>query len=946
MDAERWQRLSPLLDVLLELEPAARDEQLRILRDENPQLAAELEELLTLERQNTSFIAKPLLAGNNEPLQAGTMIGPYRLESPLGEGGMGTVWLAVCADGLYQRKVALKLLRPGLVSPNLRLRFDREREILARLEHPNVARLFDAGVASAGQPYLALEYVAGVPITEYCRNHALSVDARLKLFLQVCDAVSYAHANLIVHRDLKPSNILVTTAGEVRLLDFGIAKLLDASDSARTQGRTETRMFTLHYAAPEQVSGGLVTAMTDVYSLGVVLYELLTDAKPYRLRRQSDAEWEQAILNVEPLKPSVVSRRNVNTGSSSGADQTTLPTASTQTRRRARRLSGDLDNIVLKTLAKQPEQRYPSVEALAADLRRHLEGRPVQARTQNFGYRLHKYLSRQRWQLAMGGAITAMLLIALLISVRQTEQARRDARRAREMQDFVAGLFDNANGAQGARSFDVRQLLLDGERRSERELAKQPLAHAELLDVLVRLRTGLGDYPQALQLLERQQALLAGLTDASPALHVQAAIQHGHVLYLLDRSRDCVQRMVPLQAQAMHLRGQPLQQAAFYSQLGRCQLALGQRADVRLLFERSAALRRAADDGIGVAGSLYELALLDAYSGKPDSALRGYQKALAELGRHADAPPSLVVDILRSQAVALRARGDTDAALADYARALSIARESFGENHPVTLGLRRAELSVRLVDLGHYRQAEREIRPLHAQTLQALGPQHHETGMAWNTLGIVALALGHNDEAVDDLAHAVSVLRNSAGSQQLHGVLFNYGMALHAAGRDAEALQALREARELRVEQFGASHAVVGFTDRMIGEVLAAQGNENEAATYFERAFALTRIGYGAQSPGTLLAELSLARYYGRVGRMDDAKQMLTQVATQPGGGSELPKLRWQARAYLAELQCRNGETMQARHDLDALLAELHRERSDDDLIIGEVELIRTKCRQ
>ncbi|UWX04091.1 serine/threonine protein kinase [Pseudoxanthomonas sp. NC8] len=205
-------------------------------------------------------------------------------------------WLAERADGLYRRQLALKLLRPGYADPNLRLRFSREREILTRLQHPNIARLLDAGIGEGDQPYLVLEYVEGVPLTEYCRDNALPVEARLRLFLQVCAAVSHAHANLIVHRDLKPSNMLVTPDRDVRLLDFGIAKLLDRDGTDVTHARTEVRAFTLHYAAPEQVRGEPVSTLTDVYSLGVVLYELLAGDKPYRLRRQSDAEWERAIL--------------------------------------------------------------------------------------------------------------------------------------------------------------------------------------------------------------------------------------------------------------------------------------------------------------------------------------------------------------------------------------------------------------------------------------------------------------------------------------------------------------------------------------------------------------------------------------------------------------------------------------------------------------------------
>ncbi|MFT3754831.1 MAG: tetratricopeptide repeat protein [Pseudoxanthomonas sp.] len=934
MDVDRWQRLSPLLDVLLELPADAREAQLQILRDEDPTLATDVEKLLALEEQTTDFIAAPLLVPDrgDGQLRAGTMMGPYRLENPLGEGGMGTVWLASRADGLYQRRVALKLLRPGLADPGLRQRFDREREILARLEHRHIARLLDAGIGAGDQPYLALEHVLGIPITDYCHGNELPLEARLKLFLQVCDAVSYAHANLVVHRDLKPSNILVTTTGEVRLLDFGIAKLLEPVDSSRTQGHTELRAFTLHYAAPEQIRGGAVTTMTDVYTLGVVLYELLTGAKPYRLRRLSDAEWEQAILAVEPLKPSVAVRRS--------GDTPTQPEA----RRLAWRLRGDLDNIVLKALAKLPESRYASAEALASDLRRHLEGRPIRARAPSLGYRMGKYIRRQRWPLAIGGSVAALLLAALAISLHQTEQARREAQRAQAMQDFVIDLFDGAGSARQGALFDAHRMLDAGERRGEGELASQPLARIELLDTIARLRISIGDYPQALELLQRQQVLLDQQADAPVAMRVAAAIQHGRALALLDRGSDCVQRMLPLQAATVRLRGQSLQQAAFDSQLGRCQRVVGRSQEARLLFEQALALRREAGDGVGVAESTWDLAQLDAAAGRIDHAHRGFDRALAELQRHTREPHPLTMDILRSRATLMRSNGDGDAALADYERALRIADGVYGQDHPSTVALRRQIVALK-VDQERYREAEDEARTLHELTIKALGPQHRETGRSWNTLGIIAWQLGRNQEAMDDLARAVAIWRGSGGELQLLADgLFNYGMILHAAGSDDEALRALQESRRLRVQQFGASDGRVGNTDRVIGEVLAAQGKTDEAGTYLDRALKLTRIGAGPQNLFALQAQLSLAQHYARSGRFAEAHTLLEPLADLQVQGSELPKLRWQGRAWLADIDCRGVHAAKARRDLDALLVELRRERPDGGVVTREAEAIRAAC--
>ncbi len=462
----------------------------------------------------------------------GARIGPYRLDRMIGEGGMGQVWLATRADGLYERKVALKLLRPGLVDPRLRQRFDREREILARFAHPYIARLLDAGIDRDGQPYLALEYVDGEAITTYCQSRQLDLAARIDLFRQVCEAVSHAHANLIVHRDLKPSNILVTPAGHVRLLDFGIAKLLDVEPLPLEQTRTGVRTFTLHYAAPEQIRGEPVTTMTDVYSLGVVLYELFTGSKPYRLKRQTDAEWEEAILDGEPLRASQAALR-----SDAEATRPYSP------KRLSRELSGDLDNIVNKALGKRPEQRYVSAEALSQDLLCYLRGRPIQARGERMGYRVRKYLYRHRWPVAAASMVLAVMLTALAVVGWQARQALREAGRAQAMQNFVAALFESAGSAPHDTPMDLRALLDMGIMRGERSLARQPQARAELYGVVARLRLGLGDYREANALLDQQLLLLRELPDAPASLRLEAATLRGNTRRLMSDAKGCLAQM-------------------------------------------------------------------------------------------------------------------------------------------------------------------------------------------------------------------------------------------------------------------------------------------------------------------------------------------------------------------------------------------------------------------
>ena len=937
MDAERWHRLSPLLDALLDLQPAARAEELERIRATDPALATDLETLLADADGHDDFLHDPL-PGIHPASRQGSRLGPYRLERLLGEGGMGQVWLAERADGLYQRQLALKLLRPGYADPNLRLRFSREREILARLQHPNIARLLDAGIGEGDQPYLVLEYVEGVALTDYCRIHALSVDARLRLFLQVCAAVSHAHANLIVHRDLKPSNMLVTTAGEVRLLDFGIAKLLDREDGDASGVRTELRAFTLHYAAPEQVRGEPVSTFTDVYSLGVVLYELLAGDKPYRLRRQSDAEWERAILEVSPPKPSATVRRLAETGQ---ADPV-------QARRLARRLRGDLDNIALMALDKVPSRRYGSVEALSRDIRRHLEGRPVEARPPRIGYRLQKYVQRHRLGMVLGTLALLALLAALGLALRHAQEARREAARAQAMQRLVLGLFDHAVGAQRSEGMALRELLSAGARRGEAELKQQPRARAELLGVLSRLYVGIGDYGEALGQSERQRQLLADDAGAPPGLRLEAASQHGRVLRLLSQSQHCVERMRPLAVQAQALAEElPQQVADFYIQYGRCQRMLGEPIAARQWFERALALRRdRLDDDAGMVEALIDLATLDSDAAHTDLAIRHFLAAQAQLQARLGDRHLLLVDIRRNLGALYLDRGDADDAEAVLRQALALALELHGPLHPTTLAVRR-QLGVACLQQGRLAEAEAELRAQHAATGSALGPRHLETAQSLAALGRLALERGDATAAVAQLQQAVSIWREPDGQRLLDAGLADLAMAQLALGDAAKAHATLEEARQRRSTRLGSSHPGVGELDRLLGELLLDRGQPEAARRWLERAAQLTRIGYGADDPRTLRAWLALARLpVAEAAAGDGPAQRLHRFSAALPHDPSLAGLRWQARAFAAQADCEGGRRADGYRQLRDLQSELGLARAEGGRLSRQVADLAAACRR
>src|SRR5690606_35149978 len=392
MDEDRWHELKDLFFAALEVPEPDRNVWLDGVVDAD--LRAEVRRLLTRDASaspllDTSPVAlAELIAPEPEepgPAEPGQHFGPYRVLDELGRGGMGNVYLAARMDGGFRQTVALKIIRREAGGREIRRRFEQERQILATLQHENIARLLDGGTSESGQPYFVMERIEGMPITTYCDEHRLSVEERLRLFQTVCDAVHYAHQNLIVHRDLKPSNIFVTKEGRLKLLDFGIAKLLDSDEQDALLTQTGRRLLTPAYASPEQLTGAPITTASDVYALGIVLYELLTGRRPYTIPRNVDAA--SFLVSIERLKPSPAMMDGPDADAAAQARSTT-------SERLRRRLEGDLDTILLEALRREPERGYTSVAAFRDDVGRHLQGMPVSARRDTLGYRVHKFIRR------------------------------------------------------------------------------------------------------------------------------------------------------------------------------------------------------------------------------------------------------------------------------------------------------------------------------------------------------------------------------------------------------------------------------------------------------------------------------------------------------------------------------------------------------------------------
>ena len=545
---QRWQQVKEVLSHALELDTGERRVFLDSACENDSELRAEIDELLGQQvdsesdvlEQFVSDAATRLRLDTYQAAKEGTRIGPYKLVREIGHGGMGTVYLAERDDEHYRQQVAIKLIKPGLGGEAIRKRFRNEMQILADLNHPNIARLLDGGQSDEGVPYLVMEYVEGLPIDVFCDEGQLSIEERLKLFSSVCAGVQYAHQHLVIHRDIKPGNILVNSDGVPKLVDFGIAKLLDHKRSDATA--TVMSFMTPDYASPEQVRGVAVTTATDIYSLGVVLYELLTGRKPYRTKSGVAHEVAQAICEEEPQRPSTTQKR----------------------------LHADLDNIVLMAMRKEPQRRYATAEQFAEDLRRHLDGLPVRARRDTFSYRAGKFVHRHKLGVAAAAVIALTLLIGIVATVWQARVARAERARAERRFQEVRQLANsivfevhdavvNLPGSTSARSLIVQRGLkyLDslaqdsaGDRGLQRELAAayEKLGAVQYTPSVAHL----GDLAGALESHRKAAALREALVAADPTNYDyrrELLDSHWFIATLLGRHGDMVQELNMIRGQ-------------------------------------------------------------------------------------------------------------------------------------------------------------------------------------------------------------------------------------------------------------------------------------------------------------------------------------------------------------------------------------------------------------
>ncbi len=818
MDSRRWQGLQELFLQALGQEGEARVRFLDEATAGDVVLRRELEDMLAAHEssEDSGWLARaPTRA--REPSETPSLpehVGPYRILELIGQGGMGQVFLAERADDQYRQRVALKVVRSDFGTDFLKERFRTERQILAQLQHPSISTLLDGGVTDDGRPYLVMQYEPGIRITEYCDEHLLSIRERLTLFAKVCEAVQFAHANLVVHRDLKPSNILVSEQGHPKLLDFGIAKILAGGDAFTRAVTGEIRLMTPEHAAPEQIRGEPVTTAVDVYSLGVLLYELLVGERPFKSTDTTPLLLQKKICEEAPTRPSDEVRRalarpedpSVQTGV---ADlRRTRPAALVNT------LTGDLDQIVLMALRKEPERRYESVAEFAGDVRRYLRGHPVHARADTFGYRVGKFVRRNR--VGVGFAATLVLSLA---------------------------------GFAGAMTFQQGQTAMERD-RAELELAKSETIAAFLADLFRanRPQDALGDTATARDLLERGVGRIDSL-DSQPELQNSMLLLLGDIYLSLGENAQAARLIERALAQREQTLQPPHSDLAYtLHAMGRLRFSEGDYGETlrfsEAALEQQRAVREPDDRAIAASLELRARAL-----GQLDS-LEGAETAYRDLIAHqreAFSPnaPQVATALHNLGRVLDRAAkyGESEAS---YRAALEIDRSRYPEHHP-TVAITLTSLGTALQRQRKFGEAVDLLEEVVAIQRTVVGPDHPRLATSLSALGNALNGAERPQEAIERLEEAATIYRSALGPDHpnVATVLYNTGRVAHGTGDLGRAEILYREALRIRAAALGPDHSRTALIEVFLGKCLTERGNLVEAEGLLRHALEINLAQFG-----------------------------------------------------------------------------------------------------
>jgi serine/threonine-protein kinase len=862
MDAERWSRIQELFHLAAELPPAEQAVLLDAECGDDHDLHDEVSALLDEDARGASLLDRDVAHVANEVLGRGAShqlpdtFGPYRITRLLGEGGMGVVYLARRDD--LGSDAAIKILRDAWLSPARRERFAIEQRTLAQLNHPLIARLYDADTLPDGTPWFVMEYVDGVPLTDYCRDHASSMADRLRLFHSVCEAVQHAHGHAIIHRDLKPSNIFVMQDGTVKLLDFGIAKQLDEGGANADHTRTGLRLMTPAYAAPEQIRAGRVGIHTDIYSLGVVLYELLTDRLPFDVAHCTPAEVETLIAEHDPVKPSAVARRR-REHEGPGAR---LPAASKSE-------WDDLDVMCLTAMHKDPARRYATVDALIRDIDRYLGGQPLEARPDSVRYRTGKFL-RRNWRAVSVAAAMFVIVVGLVVfyTVRLTNArnaALGEASRAQRVQGFMVSLFQGGDDDVGPADSLRVVTMLDRGLKEARALDAVPQSQAELYETLGSIYQELGNYGRADSLLrtalaERRALFHGDHQDIANSLLTLGLLLDAQAQY--DSAEQLIRQALAMQQRILP-RGDP--------SIAKTTASLGRVFDDQGRYPEAIATLGQAVDLLSAPGSLpadlaatiTELANTHFYAGHYAISDSLNQRALAmDRSLYGPRHPNVADDLINLGAIQYE-YGHFFAAERYYREALGIIRAWYGSNNPETASA-LTMLGRTLVDEKKYDEASQLLAEALDIQQRTYGPVHPRVASALNELGKVAQQRGHLDEAAQDFRRMADIYKQVYHDKHyLIGIALSNLATVYTEKKQFGMADSLfRDVIRRYAEVLAPDHQLVGIAHVRLGHTLMLERRYADAEKELTTGYGIIKAQQNPPASWFNLARTDLAAVY------------------------------------------------------------------------------------
>jgi tetratricopeptide (TPR) repeat protein len=851
----RWLLVEDLFQRALDMDASLRGSFLEHACWGDAELRSEVEGLLASAGKTLEWLRRPVGRAAQEVAFTGRRIGVYVLVRLLGEGGMGRVFLAERADEQYRQLVAIKLIHWSLsLADSILERFRTERQILAGLSHPNIARLLDGGMTPEGAPYLVMEYVEGVPIDQYCRANNLSVEQRLELFLRVCAAVEYAHKNLVVHRDIKPSNVLVAAGGAPKLVDFGIAKLLEAERSGST---ATAGLMTPEYASPEQFRGDTITTATDVYGLGVLLYELLSGAHPFSASTRSPVDLMRQICEADPPPPSAMVSRG--SGQPRGATE--------------------LDRIVSMAMQKQPERRYSSVTALARDVFAYLNGYPVFARTGGLGYRARKFVLRHK--LMVGGlALFAISLTGFSIEMAVlTRRANREQLKAERAAIFLANMFRAATPQEArGRTITARELLDRGTQRVDQELAGEPEVRASLLYSIADAYSRLGLYDKARGLAERSYNIRRQILGPRDLLTAESLFLFANT----TRLKGDYAQAEPLFTEALRSQRAKLGEesstvAVTLSFLGECLFLEGKDQEAEAKLRQALAIFRRAGATAGSMTRDYLARLLERKGDYLEAAQLLREAVDIDRSTQGADSPAYTMS-LHNYAGALLRLGDLYSAEAKLDESLAIERRVLGNGHP-DLGYPLNLLGGVALEEGDWRKAEPLLRESFA-IWSKLAPNNILVVSAFNSQGRLLQAEGKYPEARRYFQRALDTAQGQSGSAYaVARVLYNFALLEFDNGdyRTAEekAARSLSMARSMHGGETAPDTAITMMT---LAEARLLEGDAAGAEPILRQAFDILREKLPSGYPPVMTAEIRLGEALTAEGKATVAEPLLREA--------------------------------------------------------------------